>query len=219
MAISTDEEKQKQQRMMVAGAVVAIIICAILGVFLFKDMIFSAPTVTVESAVLTDITLQETTITLNLLVCNRNPLGATVTDMDIDLFWNYKGESYNIANVKKDKFTIDANGNTTIPVPVKFKNTQMLPLVYAAAVEDTFDISAKGNFDTQILFVKMNVPVDEDIVVQNTMKDQFAATLQKVMGMIDMFTSGDMGAAGDSGSSAGGLFDTIMTKVKEYVNK
>ena len=136
MQISTDEEaKKKQQTLIAVGVVAAIIVCAVIGVFLCKDMFFSTPTVTVESVALSDITLQETTLTVNVIVGNKNPVGATVTNLDIDLLWNYKGESYNIGNVHDDKFTIDANGNTSIPVPVTFKNTQMLPLVMAATTD------------------------------------------------------------------------------------
>ncbi|MBQ4415399.1 MAG: LEA type 2 family protein [Methanomicrobium sp.] len=222
MQISTDEEAKKKQQNMIAVAVIAaIIVCAIVGVFLCKDMFFSTPTVTVESVALSEITLQETTFTVNVLVENKNPVGATVTNLDIDLFWNYKGESYNIGNVHDDKFTIDANGNTSIPVPVSFKNTQMLPLVIAATTEDTFNITAKGGFDAQVLVFTSHVPVDENYLIENTMKDKIAGTFKTVLNMIFAMTGGNnAGNADDTGDdSQGGLLSEIMSKVKDYIQK
>lgn len=222
MQISTDEEaKKKQQTLIAVGVVAAIIVCAVIGVFLCKDMFFSTPTVTVESVALSDITLQETTLTVNVIVGNKNPVGATVTNLDIDLLWNYKGESYNIGNVHDDKFTVDANGNTSIPVPVTFKNTQMLPLVIAATTEDAFNITAKGGFDTEIFIFKSHVPVDENYLIENTMKDQISGTFKSVLSMIFAMTGGNnAGNADDTGDdSQGGLLSGIMSKIQDYIQK
>lgn len=222
MQISTDEEaKKKQQTLIAVGVVAAIIVCAVIGVFLCKDMFFSTPTVTVESVALSDITLQETTLTVNVIVGNKNPVGATVTNLDIDLLWNYKGESYNIGNVHDDKFTVDANGNTSIPVPVTFKNTQMLPLVMAATTEDTFNITAKGGFDAEVFIFKTHVHVDENYLIENTMKDQIAGTFKSVLSMIFAMTGGNnAGNADDTGdNSQGGLLSGIMSKIQDYIQK
>jgi hypothetical protein len=97
----------------------------------------------------------------------------------------------------------------------------MLPLVIAATTEDTFNVTAKGGFDAEVLLFKSYVPVDENFLIENTMKDQIAGTFNSVLNMIHAMTGGNnAGNTDDAGDNPqGGLLSDIMSKVKEYIQK
>ncbi len=121
------------------------------------------PSVSVEGMQITDLTMESAGLTLTLMVDNPNPIPINLTGFDYTLLFDGKQL---LAGKKRDQFKIDANGVSTVTVPVLLNFADLKQRYHGVMDQDTL------NYELQVTAL-VDLPVIGIQKFPSTQKGQF----------------------------------------------
>ena len=102
------------------------------------------PVVTVGEISLSDVSLQAMNVNTTINVFNPNPVGADLRNVTFDVWYIDDAEHY-LGHGEKSGIPIQANGNTSVTIPVKIGTVQAAQGIAALVQKGSITIRVNGS--------------------------------------------------------------------------
>ncbi|MDD4127989.1 MAG: hypothetical protein PHV39_09970 [Methanomicrobium sp.] len=159
---------------------IAGILAFILTAAIISGDIISKPDISVESVDISKITINETSFDVILIIDNKNFFGGTVKNLSFDIVWDNDGDREVIAHGEKDTIKISGNQKSRVELPLLFYNKNIIPLAAGSITKGSLNMTVKGNADLEFLFLKFNVPFEENRIIETDFGNIISSLLKLI---------------------------------------
>jgi LEA14-like dessication related protein/predicted transglutaminase-like cysteine proteinase len=130
------------RRLLLLSIICLLLVGVGLGLYFWLRGGVGKPEVSITGASFEEASPTTVTIDVEVAIDNPNPLGATLTSLHIDIYFNRDGEWTYLAKTDTGDITIRANGRTPITLPVVVEDLGAIQAVWQF-------LSAQGSIDIQ----------------------------------------------------------------------
>jgi LEA14-like dessication related protein len=122
--------KAPMRRLLLLSIICLLLVGVGLGLYFWLRGGVGKPEVSIIGASFEEASPTTVTIDVYAAIDNPNPLGATLTSLHIDIYFNRDGEWTYLATTDKENIAIGANGRTPITLPVVVEDLSAIQAVW-----------------------------------------------------------------------------------------
>ena len=142
-------------------SIFVVVIVLILGVMFLRG-ITKKPTVEVGDIALEDVSLTGTTVDVELVINNPNPIGATIDKITYDVYLVNGKQTFLAHGEKDEKIQVSANDQTTVNIPTEISNVGIIEALYRCiSKEESPKIKVVGSVSLNLKLFSIDVPFEK----------------------------------------------------------
>ncbi len=124
------------------------------------------PTVTVDGIGIENITPGSTDLSLQLIIENPNPIGATLTQVSFDVYFLDSGQQVFLAHGERGGFAIRPGGETAVSIPVTVDNLGLVQAFLRGLQDGVVTLRVRGSGVLDFGVATFEVPFDRTVEVR-----------------------------------------------------
>ncbi len=124
------------------------------------------PTITLTGVAVENITPGSIDLSLQLIIHNPNPVGATLTRVSFDVYFFDDGRQVFLAHGERGGFTIRPNGETTVSIPVTVDNLRLVQALLRGLQDGALALRVSGSGVLDYGIATFEVPFDRTVEVR-----------------------------------------------------
>jgi len=122
---------------------------------------FGKPKIEIEDISVTDLSLSEIELLISVALDNGNPVAIPVEEIDFEIFGTIGGKERTIAHGHHGSYRMPP-GNSTIQIPVKIRNSEIIGSISDFIVERSIDLRIDGSARVGRSFMSYALPFSEE---------------------------------------------------------
>ncbi len=174
--------KAQHRRLLLFSIILLLLVGVGLGLYFWLRGGVGKPEVSVTGASFEEASPTTVTIDVDVAIDNPNPLGATLTSLHTDIYFNRDGEWTYLATTDKENITIGANGETPITLPIVVQNLSAIQAVWQfLSAHGSIDIQVTGTACIKVGPISPCLPFDVTTTVEAPMPTLPTTSLQSIV--------------------------------------